>query len=77
MKLVIALFALSIGMAAILGSPAASAASGSSGSSEESESPAACPPPVYECCDGTVGSRLFCESHGGRCFVISICGDPV
>jgi hypothetical protein len=74
MKFVIALFALSLGTAAIAGSPSASA---SLKASEESESQAGCPPPVFECCDGTIGSGPFCASHGGKCAVISICGEPV
>ena len=73
MKLVIALFALAMGAVAFVGSQPASAASGA-----PSDTPAArCPPPVFECCDGTIGSGPFCANHGGRCFVISICGEPV
>jgi hypothetical protein len=41
------------------------------------EAPSACPPPVYECCDGAVGSARFCAGHGGTCAIITICGAPV
>jgi hypothetical protein len=39
-----------------------------------SESARACPPTVYDCCDGVESTS--CSSHGGVCGIAYRCGIP-